>query len=252
MPTTAEQFNQAARALANLTPRDLNDMGVSGLRSRLREVRISHIDREGKLVSVDRARKSELIKAIDEFCLRQRVIDTSAPELVEINVEDFKNDVLSTLLHHNESQKVIAGRLYEKLKTYTLEQWDTEKQQWKPDGAIPTMLSMELTLWLDAYRTEDGEPLADSTKVLYRSKVLAAMKDAMDADSKQFFYEQMTTRYWKQFRESVLKQTQHRTYKRNEQHKQNVVERREHTQTINTTSLVDFAFETLALSLIHI
>lgn len=174
MKLTATQHQAHLDELATYTLEQLHGMTVKYLREKLASLNISNIQRGEEMVQISRARKDELIAAIAEMTVKPKVLATV--ELTALSPSDIR-DGLQALTHGTDiAVSAYAEKLFDELRTYTLGQWDEVNARWKMPTQYPQTLSLQLSVWLETYRTGGGEPLNGDTKVVYASRIRNAVK----------------------------------------------------------------------------
>lgn len=244
MKLTAEQHQKNLEELAKLTPEMMQGMTTVYLRRLLAGVNISNIKRGGELIQSTRARKDELITAIYEMTTKPRVL--AQVELTELSQDDIRIGLTKLMHSADVSLANYANKLFEELRSYTLSQWDVEAGQWRMDTTYPQTLSLQLYVWLEAYRTVDGDELMGDTKVAYASLIRRTVLRLINENESTAVYYPQLIRHYEQMKKhnfGLLKEYNQRKLQRQDE---SAKTRHLNNQPIDPTHLLAHAVEVLA------
>jgi hypothetical protein len=194
MPTqvTPAQLDRNIKELAAIGDDLLNAMGVAFLRKRLGMCRINAVERDGELIPLKSARKSELIEAIHKLTQKDKVIHTLMPDLKPEDLEAIikEADNQDELLERDLG--ALAEELFLQLRAYTQSRWNAQTQTWKAPDNTPSDIGFRLTNYLSNAR------VVATTALRYRSHVVGQIRcwigyysgnwysDALDEDFERF------------------------------------------------------------------
>lgn len=244
MKVTAEQHQQNLEALAKLTPEAMEGMTAQYLRKLLAGINVANITRDGEPLSTSRARKAELIEAIYTMTNKPRVL--AQVELTELSPEDINRQLASLADATAADLADQAEYLYKQLREYTQGQWDVEAGQWRLDTQLPNTLGLALYAWLENYRTLEGKPLADSTKLRYASRIRNAVKQLIITNDAQSGYITQLMRHYEQMKTFNCKFLAEHYERSNEAQTEAAQVRRANSQAIDPSKLVVHAQQLLA------
>lgn len=196
---TAQAHQSNLEALALLTPEQMSGMTAAYLRKLLSSISVYSVERDGVAIPVSRARKVELITSIYEMTTKPRVL--AQVELTELSQDDIRAG-LAGLFDGLEvtSVQAYALDLFERLRAYTVGQWNEVEQCWKLDTQYPQTLALEMFGWLHRYVTADGSHICDSTKVSYSSQIRNRIKALIREHEVGSAYATQLERHYLQFK----------------------------------------------------
>lgn len=244
MKLSAEQHQKNLEHLATLTPEMMEGMTVAYLRKLLAGVNIANISRDGELINTTRARKPEIIAAIYEMTTKPRVL--AQVELTELSPDDIKAGLTGLLHSTDESLSSYAQKTFEDLRDYTLGQWDTVQQRWKMDTQYPMTLSLGLFVWLESYRTVEGNELNGPTKVVYASRIRNSVKKLIKTLEANSVYLPQLLRHYEQLKVHNHKLFNELTSEKRTEQKERATFRQGNSQAIDPTLLIEQARNTLS------
>jgi hypothetical protein len=135
MSLTPELLNQRLADLAKLTEADLNELTVKAIRKKISDCGVTAIDRNGKQVAVNSARRSELIDAILKMTAKDKLVQKTVPELTPDDlmavhtITEQWDELNHTDLHE------FSGWVYKQLRDGVQNRWNEDTQEWlPPDG----------------------------------------------------------------------------------------------------------------------
>ena len=247
MVRTVTTFNENLEALAQLTEQDLNDLSVTALRRKLSETGITQIERgENKTVSVNSARKAELVATIRNLTKKERIVATVAPELNCIDESELE-DLQDT--PRTWADPISVAQVYYKgIKAYTtVSQWDSQTQTYKAPGAILHRYASQMMLKLATLTrlSDNSEELTAGSKLRFRSVVLTEMKELGELDKAEWFGTQLLANI-EYVRALVLDGMREVSETRKKLEDKRLQERSKDVEQVDTTLMVDRAYESLS------
>mgnify|MGYP000052301210 CR=1 FL=1 len=239
MKLTASQHQTNLDELATYTLDTMRGMTVKYLREKLAGVNIANVTRGTELVQISRARKEEIIEAIMVMTTKPKVL--AQVVLTELSPSDIREG-LEGLLHSTDmALSTFTEKLFNDLRTYTLGQWDATHERWKMDTQYPQTLSLSLTVWLEAYRTVDGEPLCGDTKVVYASRIRNAVKKLINTKEGTAIYHGELLRHYELMKVHNHGQMAEYTREKKVTQKARATLRQGNSQAINPDALIEAA-----------
>lgn len=235
---TSKELNSQIQELAEFTVDQLLDMSVQSLRRRLSQCRVSYIDRDGAKVQVTRARKDELVKAVQDLTQPTKVLHSIVPDFTGEQLENL----LATASNLDEATETelgtLAASVYTDLRDYTKRQWNAKEQRFEPPTLDLASIAFRVTNTLAASK------LTAETQLRYRAHVLKAMGKMMEVDKGEWYFKGLQA-YFEAFRQQAYLQMKEAQVIKKQRDATHLRERKGTQSIVNIAGMLEHAVTVL-------
>ncbi len=174
---------------------------VPGLRKYIRQLGFNNIIRDGEEITVNKARKEELLTAIRNAIAPTELIAEVFPEASGLEIEVLAELNAEVADETSKQLAIIADSVYQAY--YKKVESITGK-----DGLFDATDSLKIVAYilkekLDGYITVDGEGLQPNTKISYRGKILKSLSEKIEKEPNELSRTQLN-KYFEGFKKACF------------------------------------------------
>lgn len=193
MKLTIDQIQDNIQELSQLTEADLKIESVAKLRKILSGCGAHNIDRDGETVSINKARKAELIDACLRVTSARRIVNEVAPELSDAQLVDTKDVAIEEFMSGTGlSLLEIAKDSFKKLDSATRDEWDVDNQCWLPPTREVQNIATGIVLAMTNRKTPRGESYSALTNLKQMSELKRIILEMSETTKGEHHYKRLT------------------------------------------------------------